>query len=76
MERNTILYPSCIKCLPNQVCVTKGNGDDVDPKVNKLVKEDNANVTNEGVYSNQNIVGNDLNKRSKVFQRHKSQKSF
>lgn len=63
------------KDFPTQIFVITGNGDNVISKLNDLFKEDNLKVTNDGFYSNQNIMAYDLNQMSKTFQRQKSQKS-
>lgn len=56
--------------------VRTGNRDNIDPKINELLKEDNSNVTDEGFYSNQNVIENGLNQGYKVLQRQKSQIRF
>lgn len=76
LQTNSVLSPTCIKGLPNQVFVTTGNGDIVDPKIIELLKEDNSEVTDEGFYSNQNVIENGLNQGYKVLQRQKSQIRF
>ena len=50
LETNTLLYPSCIKGLPNKVFVMKGNADNFDQKIKELLKKDNQNMTDEGFY--------------------------
>lgn len=56
--------------------MTTGNEGNIIPKLNELLKEDNSKVTNECFYSNQNVVENDLNIRSKFVQRKKRKKYF
>lgn len=72
LEPNAVVYPRFKDfediVYPNQVFVTKGNGDTVALELNKLVNEDNVNVTDEGFYSNKRTIKNGLNKYSKVFQ--------
>ena len=75
-EQSSVLYPTCVKGLPNQVFVTTGNGDNVDPKINELLKEDNSKVTDEVFYSYQNVIENGLNQRSKAFESQKGQNHF
>ena len=80
MESNSIVYPM-FKCtdevvLPNRVFITSGKGDNVNPKLNKLVEEDNKDVTKDGFYSNQSTVENGLSKSSKTFQRQKPKRAW
>lgn len=75
LESNLVSYPSFKwtdeVVFPNQVLVTSGNGDKVNPEKNKLVEEDNKDVRKEGFYLNQSIVENSLNKNSTTWQRQK-----
>lgn len=73
LEQNVVLYPQ-FKDFPNQVFVTSGNGENVNSKLMVLLEEDNMKVTDERFYSNQNVELNNLNQRSKTFQRKKNEK--
>ena len=66
LESHSVVYPrfkdTYEVLFSNQVFVTTGNGDKVDPELNKLIKEDNKGVKKESFYSNQNTIENGLNK--------------
>lgn len=68
-----MLYPQ-FQDFPNQVFITKRNGNNVDPKLNGLLKRGDLKVTNVGSYSNRNAMENDLNQKSKTFQKTKELK--
>ena len=77
LETNIVVYPN-FKCIddvifPNQVFVTIGNVENVKQEFKKLVEEDNKKTIEEGFFSNQSSVENNLTTNSYVFQRQKLQ---
>ncbi|XP_052622721.1 uncharacterized protein LOC128128007 [Lactuca sativa] len=62
--------------FPNQVFVTTGNVEKVQPEFKKLVEEANKKTIEEGYFSNQNIIENNLTKNSYGFQRQKPQRKW
>lgn len=66
LEQNVVFYPQ-FKDFPNQNFVTPGNGEIVNSKMEDLLEEHYKKVTNDGFYSNQNMVQNNLNQSSKSF---------
>ena len=54
LETHSVVYPN-FKCtddviFPNQVFITTENVDQIKPKFNKLVEEDNKKTSNEGFF--------------------------
>ncbi|XP_023759875.1 uncharacterized protein LOC111908280 [Lactuca sativa] len=77
LETNIVVYPN-FKCtddvlFTNQVFFTTGNVENIKLEFNKMVKEDNKKISDEGFFSNQSTVENNLTKNSSVFQRQKPQ---
>ena len=80
LESNSVVYPN-FKCtddvvFTNYVFVNTGNGDKVNPEINKIVIEDNKEVSKEAFFSNQSKVENTLNKNSSTFQRKKPKQNW
>ena len=72
LETNIIVYENFIwtddVIFPTQVFLTYGNADNVKPKFNKLVEEDNKNISNERSFSSESTVENNHTKNSYTFQ--------
>lgn len=47
--------------------VTSGNDENVNSKLNDFFKEDNLKLSDEGFYTNENVMENELNQKSKTF---------
>ena len=80
LEPNFVVCPT-FKCthnviFPNQVFVTKGNGESVKPEINKLVEEDNKKASKDGFFSNQSIIENNMTKNSYTFPRKKPSQTW
>ncbi|XP_052622499.1 uncharacterized protein LOC128127833 [Lactuca sativa] len=75
LETNIVVYP-IFKCtddivFPNQIFVTTGNVENIKPEFKILVEEDNKKTSDEGFFSNQSTIENNLTKNSYIFQRQK-----
>ncbi|XP_052619539.1 uncharacterized protein LOC128125946 [Lactuca sativa] len=80
IETHLVVYPN-FKCsddviFRNQMFITTENVDQIKLEFNKMVEDDNKKTSNEGFFSNQSIVENNLTKNSYTFQRQKPQRKW